>query len=180
MGWWWEGRKTAIQVLVQFASVPTIELGTGAEDATAAEVEFVWSAGEEGSHTECVLADEELVQAAWLTRFKQPGLHTIGKVFARVTPRATRTPSQCGRRTHTCHSLPPDAVVSAGLDSQRQWYLYNSIREFVKYVNKDPFPTPTHRPPERCEPSPPPKRARGSGRRGARSRGRGGVTPRER
>ena len=54
--------------------------GAGAEDATAAEVEFVWSAGEEGSHTECVLADEELVQAAWLTRFKQPGLHTIGRL----------------------------------------------------------------------------------------------------
>ena len=56
-------------------------VGAGAEDATAAEVEFVWSAGEEGSHRETVLADDQLVQTAWITRFKQPGLHTIGRLF---------------------------------------------------------------------------------------------------
>ena len=110
-----------------------------------------------------------------------------GKVFARVTPESDEdTFTLWTPDTHLPQSAP-DAVVSAGLDPQRQWYLYNSIREFVKEVNKDtlcPLPTvprpSTHRPPERCEPSPPPKRARGSGRRGARGSVRGGVTPRER
>ena len=56
-------------------------VGAGAEDATAAVLEFEWSAGAEGSHRETVLADEQLVQTAWITSFNQPGLHTIGRLF---------------------------------------------------------------------------------------------------
>ncbi|KAI0231793.1 hypothetical protein LSAT2_017841, partial [Lamellibrachia satsuma] len=62
-----------------------------------------------------------------------------GKVFARVTSESDEdTFTMWTPDTHLAQSAP-DAVVSAGLDPQRQWYLYNSIREFVKYVNKDPF-----------------------------------------
>ena len=53
--------------------------GVGVEDAGATELVFVWLGGEDGRHTERVDADEDQEQAAWITRFSRPGLHTIGR-----------------------------------------------------------------------------------------------------
>ena len=58
-----------------------------------------------------------------------------GEGFARVTPESEEdTFTMWAPSTLLLYSAP-DAVV--GLDPQRQWYLYNSIREFVTDNDKD-------------------------------------------
>ena len=102
-----------------------------------------------------------------------------GEVFARVTPESEEDTFTLWAPNTLLPQSATDAVVPAGLNPQRQWYLYNSIREFVKDNDKDtlcPLPSvpwPTTR--QKRDSSPPPPKKASGGDRGARCGARSGV-----
>ena len=99
-------------------------------------------------------------------------------MFASITPESEEDEFTLWKPDARLPQTAPDAVVPAGLDAQRQWYLYNSIREFAKEEHRDilcplptvPKPTTQRQADSRENDLPPPaKRGRGSARGGRRS-----------
>ena len=60
-----------------------------------------------------------------------------GKVFVRETLVPPETTFDMARTDSTVPTIAPAAVPAPGMSAQRQWYLYDSIRQFVSDEQKD-------------------------------------------
>ena len=60
-----------------------------------------------------------------------------GTVFVRVTLVSPETTYDMARNDSTVPTAAPAAVPAPGMSAQQQWYLYDSIRQFVSDEQKD-------------------------------------------